>query len=127
MSRHSGQSLNGDRYAHPFSLLSPPLQPCHGGCECAIKKASSNVVYPTLTRSNYTELSLVMMVNLQAAGLWDIIESDAGDYREDRSAMAAILAGLTVKQMTHDAWEAIRKLRLGADQVKEANARAAQE
>jgi hypothetical protein len=117
MLRHSGQSLNGDRYIHPFSLLSPPRQPCHGGCECAIKKASSNVVYPTLTHSNYIELSLVMMVNLQAAGLWDV-----RDYRADQSAMAAILAGLTVKKMTHDAWEAFRKLRLGADQVKEANA-----
>jgi hypothetical protein len=63
MLRHSGQSLNGDRYIHPFSLLSLPRQPCHGGCECAIKKASSDVVYPTLTRSNYIELSLVMMVN----------------------------------------------------------------
>jgi hypothetical protein len=44
-----------------------------------------------LTRSNYTEWSLVMMVNLQAAGLWDVVESGIGDYREDRSALAAIL------------------------------------
>jgi hypothetical protein len=71
-----------------------------------------------------------MMVNLQAAVLWDVIESGAGDYREDCSALAAILravpqemqAGLAVKKEAHDAWEAISKLCLGADQVKEANA-----
>jgi hypothetical protein len=66
----------------------------HAG-ECVVKgiveKVSSNVVYPTLTRSNYTEWSLSMMVNLQAVGLWDVIESGAGDYREDCSALAAIL------------------------------------
>jgi hypothetical protein len=36
-----------------------------------------------LTRSNYTEWSLVMMVNLQMTRLWDVVESDIGDYRED--------------------------------------------
>jgi hypothetical protein len=30
--------------------------------------------------------------------------------------------GLTVKSTAHEAWEAIRKVRLGADRVKEANA-----
>jgi uncharacterized membrane protein YgcG len=90
----------------------------------------SNVIYPTRTCTNYTEWSPVMKVNLQAVGLWDMIESDASDYREDRSALAAILravllemqAGLAVKSTTHEAWEAIRKVRLGVDRVKEANA-----
>jgi hypothetical protein len=62
-------------------------------------------VYLTLTRTNYTEWSLVMKVNLQAAGLWDVIEFGAGDYRDDRTALAAILravppemqAGLAVR------------------------------
>jgi hypothetical protein len=31
-------------------------------------------------------------------------------------------AGLAVKDMAHDAWESIQKMRLGADRVKEANA-----
>jgi hypothetical protein len=46
-----------------------------------------------------------MKVNLQAAGLWDVIESGADDYRDDRTALAAILravppemqAGLVVR------------------------------
>jgi hypothetical protein len=56
-------------------------------------------------RTNYTEWSLVMKVNLQAAGHWDVIESGNGDYRDDRTALATILravplemqAGLAVK------------------------------
>jgi hypothetical protein len=32
-----------------------------------------------------------MMVNLEAVGLWDVVESGIGDYREDWSAFAAIL------------------------------------
>jgi hypothetical protein len=94
-----------------------------------VKKSSTNIVYPTLTRSNYTEWSLVMKVNLQAAGPWMVIEFGAGDYREDRSVLAAILravpqvmqAGLLVKSTAHDAWEAIQQVHLGADRVKEAN------
>jgi hypothetical protein len=86
-------------------------------------------VYLTLTRTNYTEWSLVMKVNLQAAGLWDVIEFGAGDYRDDRTALAAILravppemqAGLAVRPTVSDAWEAIRQVHVGADRVKEAS------
>jgi hypothetical protein len=48
---------------------------CHShlhstGDERVIEKSSSaGIVYPTLTRMNYTEWSLVMQVNLQAARL----------------------------------------------------------
>jgi hypothetical protein len=60
-----------------------------------------------LTRTNYTEWSLVMKVNLQAAGLWDIIEDGDGNYRDDRAALAAVplemQAGLAVKPTTSEA------------------------
>jgi hypothetical protein len=94
MSQHSGQCLNGDRNGRPFSLSPPPRRLRHRGGEHVVEKTSSNIVYPALTRSNYTKWSLVLMVNLQAAGLWDVIESGAGDYREDRSALAAILRAM---------------------------------
>jgi hypothetical protein len=56
-----------------------------------------------------------MKVNLQVARLWDAIEYGDGDYRDERSALAAILrvvlvemqASLAIKATTHDAWEAI--------------------
>jgi hypothetical protein len=104
---------------------------CTGLCAVSSNDRGSTSTRPSpqLTRTNYTEWSLIMMVNLQVARLWDIIESDADNYHEDRSALAAILRvmpqemqmGLAVKSMTHDAWEAIRKVCLSADQVKEAN------
>jgi hypothetical protein len=35
-----------------------------------------------------------MMVNLQAAGHWDVIESGVSDYCEDQSALAALLRAM---------------------------------
>jgi hypothetical protein len=49
------------------------------------------IIYPTLTRSNYAEWSLVMQVNLQAVGLWDAIDLSTDDYHEDRSALVTLL------------------------------------
>jgi hypothetical protein len=94
------------------------------------RAGSASLTYPVLTRTNYTEWSLVMRVNLQAAGLWEIVSTGEGEYRDDHSALAAILhavpvemqAGLAVKENAKEAWEAIRSVRVGVDRVKEANA-----
>jgi hypothetical protein len=56
---------------------SPSPPPCrlrtYGGerhiVEQVAEKSPANIVYPTLTKMNYTEWSLVMKVNLQAVGL----------------------------------------------------------
>jgi hypothetical protein len=69
-----------------------------------------------------------MRVNLQTVGLSDAIEFGTEDYHEDQSALAALLhivseemqAGLTQKESTAYAWEAIRVVRIGDDQIKEA-------
>jgi hypothetical protein len=66
------------------------------------KSSSSGIVYPTLTRTNYTEWSLVMI-----------------EDRDDRLEMQPDLA---MKLTASAAWEAIRLVRVGADRVKEANA-----
>jgi hypothetical protein len=79
--------------------------------ERVIEKSSAGKVFPTLTRTNYSEWLLVMHVNLQAAGFSDAIKYGTGDYREDRSALAALLragpeemqAGLACKETTTDA------------------------
>jgi hypothetical protein len=88
------------------------------------------IVYPMLMRMNYTEWSLVMRVKLQAAGLWEAMHYGNVEYRDNRHALAGLLhavpaemqAGLTNKELAKDAWEAIHKIRIGADRVKEANA-----
>jgi hypothetical protein len=70
-----------------------------------------------------------MRVNLQAAGLWDVIHKGAGDYQDDRNALVTLVhavpaemqAGLAVKETAKDAWKAIRSIYVEADKVKEAN------
>jgi hypothetical protein len=76
-------------------LLSPvPRRSCYNSREViverVVKKSSAAIVYPVLTVTNYSEWSLVMRMNLQAAGLWDIINKGVNDYREDRNALAAL-------------------------------------
>jgi hypothetical protein len=56
--------------------------------ERVVKKSTAAIV---LTRTNYSEWALVMRVNLQVVGLWDIISQGIGDYREDRNSLAVML------------------------------------
>jgi hypothetical protein len=119
---------------HVRSLSSIQRRSCHSShkviVEHVVEKASAAIVYPVLTCTNYVEWSLVMRVNLQAVGLWEVISKGAGDYREEQNALAALLwgvplemqAGLVVKESAIEAWEAIRSIRVGAEKVKEANA-----
>jgi uncharacterized membrane protein YgcG len=141
----SGRSPQGGRDGNGSRTPSPRRRPSpspagrrprgrSGGrgvvIERVIEKSSAAIVYPVLTRSNYAEWALVMQVNLQAAGLWDAIELGTDDYREDRSALAALLravpvemqAGLARKESAADAWEAIRAIQMGGDRIKEATA-----
>jgi hypothetical protein len=46
---------------------------------------------------NYTEWSFVMKVNLQVAGLWDVIEDGDGDYHNDRAILTAILRAMPLE------------------------------
>jgi hypothetical protein len=89
--------------------------------------------YPTLSRTNYNEWSLLMRVKLQAQGLWHAVESEEEDmieYRDDRLAFAAILravppemlASLGTKRTAQSAWEAIKSRRIGVQHVRDANA-----
>ena len=100
--------------------------------ERVVKEASASVQYPTLTRTNYNEWSLLMRVNLQAQGLWHAVEPEEEDvieYRDDRLAFAAILrvvppemlASLATKRTAQSAWEAIKSRRIGVQRVRDAN------
>jgi hypothetical protein len=98
--------------------------------ERLVEKSTAGIVYPMLTRTNYTKWSAVVRVNLQAAGLWDVVRHGGVEYHDDRLALAALLhavlaemqAGLTNKELAHNTWESIRRIRVGTDHVKEANA-----
>ena len=55
-----------------------------------VHQASSTVVYPELTATNYFEWALIMKVNMEVQRVWDAVEG-AASYGEDRAALAAIL------------------------------------
>jgi hypothetical protein len=83
-----------------------------------------------LTKTNYTEWALVMKVKLQARNLWDAIELGGVPIQEDRLALDAITnavpqemwASVAVKETSHEAWEAIKNLRVGSSAVRNAKA-----
>ncbi|CAH9053889.1 unnamed protein product [Cuscuta epithymum] len=94
-----------------------------------VHQASSTVVYPTLTATNYFEWALIMKVNMEAQGVWDAVEG-GGSFSEDRVALAAILRAvppemlstLAVKATAKEAWDAIKTMRVGDERVREAKA-----
>jgi hypothetical protein len=114
----------------------PPRRACHqeGGRQIVVErlmeKSTAGIVYPMLTRTNYTKWSSVMRVNLQAVGLWEAVRHGGVEYYDDRLALAALLlavpaklqAGLANKDSAQEVWEVIRRIRISADCLKEANA-----
>jgi hypothetical protein len=81
----------------------PPRRPRHhnGGRETVIERViertSGAIPYPILTHTNYVEWSSVVMVNLQAQGLWDVVSTSVSDYREDRNTPAALLRAVPLR------------------------------
>ncbi|WVZ50199.1 hypothetical protein U9M48_001476 [Paspalum notatum var. saurae] len=98
--------------------------------ERVVKEVNMAVLYPEFTRSNYNEWSLVMQGNLEAQGLWEAMQGDPVDRREDRTTLGALLRAvpsemrsiLAVKKTAKEAWDAVVTMRLGVDRVKAANA-----
>jgi hypothetical protein len=87
--------------------------------ERMVKESGVAIVYPELTKTNYTEWALVMQVNFEAQGLWEALELDNVPRRDDRMALAALLrvvpsemrAVLTKKRTAKEAWKSIETMR----------------
>ncbi|XBI84879.1 hypothetical protein VPH35_093100 [Triticum aestivum] len=94
-----------------------------------VHQASSTVIYPALTATNYFEWSLIMKVNMEAQRVWDAIKG-GGSFSQDRAALAAILRAvpeemhstLAMKATAKEAWDAIKIMRVGDARVPEAKA-----
>jgi len=92
----------------------------------------SSLMWPMLSRSNYTEWAMLMQCNYEAMEIWDVIDpGGAGVKRaQDRQAMSALLRSvpkemwqtLGGKKTIKEVWEAVRTMRVGADRVKDVNA-----
>ena len=88
-------------------------------------------MWPLLTRDNYSEWAMLMQCNFEALEIWDVISPGINPKRaHDRQAMSALLRSvlkemwqsLGARSTVKEAWEAVKLMRLGADQVKEVNA-----
>ncbi|KAK1644745.1 hypothetical protein QYE76_062550 [Lolium multiflorum] len=83
-----------------------------------------------LTKTNYQEWSLVMKVQMEAEGHWDVVNDLNGTNRDDHRALAYIQKGvspeltrvLAVKDTAHDAWEALKTMRVGSERMREVKA-----
>ena len=68
-----------------------------------------------LTKTNYTEWSMVMKVKMQARHMWDAVRYSDVDFSEDRQTLEALLATVSTamqssianKWTAKDAWDAI--------------------
>jgi hypothetical protein len=87
-----------------------------------------------LTRTNYHEWAMLMHVTFEVAGWWYVVEPEEDEvinYRHDRLALTAILRSVLADMLSslHErrssvaaAWEAIKRIRIGVQRVREVNA-----
>jgi len=121
--------------------ISPPRSPAlkkpkkemgDGPISVASGVKESSLMWPMLSRSNYSEWAMLKQCNYEAMEIWDVIDpGGAGVKRaQDRQAMSALLRSvpkemwqtLGGKKTVKEAWEAVRTMRVGADRVKDVNA-----
>ena len=88
--------------------------------------------YPMLSRDNYAACAIKMRVFMLAQGVWDAVEPRTSntvvDPKRDMMALAAIYQGipedlllsLLEKKSEKEAWDALKRMFLGADRVKTA-------
>jgi hypothetical protein len=87
------------------------------------------VQYPMLTETNYSLWAVKMKIIMRPLGVWSAVEGDAEyDEQKDEGAFAAISQSVPDSVMmaiaecdtAREAWEAIRRMRVGEDRVKKA-------
>jgi uncharacterized membrane protein YgcG len=84
--------------------------------------------YPTLTKTNYSDWTLLMKVKLKAWALWSVIENGGADQQEEMMALDALcgmvpaerVPTIAKKETAKEAWDAIATMRVDDDRVKKA-------
>jgi hypothetical protein len=95
-----------------------------------IREVSGESSYPTLTKTNYSDWTLLMNVKLKARALWSIIENGGADQQEEMMVLDALCGAvppemvptIAKKETAKEAWDAIVTMRVGDDRVKKATA-----
>jgi hypothetical protein len=100
-----------------------------GSAATAVRE--STLMWPMLTRTNYSKWSMLMQCNYEAMEIWETIDPGTNVKRsQDRQAMSALMRSvpkemwmtLGAKKTVKEAWEVVKVMRLGADRVKDVNA-----
>ncbi|CAN6309838.1 unnamed protein product [Urochloa humidicola] len=95
-----------------------------------IREIGGAASWPMLTKTNYTQWSLVMKVKMQARNLWGAIEPGSVSLQEDYMALDAItsavppemVASLAAKNSALEAWNVVKERRIGSEQVQKTEA-----
>src|SRR3954470_1855520 len=95
-----------------------------------IKEGGITLHYPMLTSTNYSTWAIKMEVFMEAQGVWDAVEPEAGVAveKKDKLVLACIfqavpeevLLQLTKHKTAKEAWESLKKMYQGVDRVKKA-------
>uniref|UniRef100_A0ACD5Z920 Uncharacterized protein n=1 Tax=Avena sativa TaxID=4498 RepID=A0ACD5Z920_AVESA len=94
-----------------------------------VRATNVPVQYPMLTETNYNLWAVKMKIIMRPLGVWSAIEGD-GEYGEqkDEGAFAAlsqsvpdsVMMAIAGYETAREAWEAIRRMRVGEDRVRKA-------
>jgi hypothetical protein len=98
-----------------------------GAIQRVIHEVGGGSSYPTLTKTNYSDWALLMMVKLQARGLWSAVDPGGGDDQEDMMALDVLssavppemVAAVASKTSAKAAWDTIKTMRVGDERVRE--------
>ena len=131
----AGQGEEGSN--NKAAISSPPKARLSSGgsgelriVERVVRESDGAAHFPALTRTNYADWAILMKVQLQAQGLWDVVEDGPGDLLEDRRAMSVLLRAvppelirtLGAKDTAKEAWDTLKIMRVGVERVREAKA-----
>jgi hypothetical protein len=91
-----------------------------------VREIGGSANWPMLTKTNYTQWSLLMKLKMKARHLWEAIEPGRVAPHEDGMVLEAIasavptemVASLAAKGTALEAWNAVKERRVGSDQVQ---------
>jgi hypothetical protein len=94
----------------------------------AVREVGGGTAFPVLTKTNYSDWTMLIRVKLKVRGLWVAIDKGGVDPQEDRMALDALVsvvppemvANMADKLSTKEAWDAITTMRVGDERVKKA-------
>jgi hypothetical protein len=85
-----------------------------------VREVSGGISYPVLTKTNYSNLALLMKVKLKARALWSVVEKGGADVEEEMIALNKLISAVQPEMVpsiakmetVKEAWDAIATMRV---------------